>query len=311
VTVDVTRDCTVLTPCDEGYFLIGQQPPFQFGVARYDNILWGDWYMIDYANDFAQGDTLVHVEAVNPADVIGRDTLNGTFYGRCALDWDKPWATPWFDLRETLPTTFATRFYQNDAFSGGTDLLVWRDSVLQLYLPDWAAYWYGSRYGDRDIDGFNCNIGPLWFPLSERQVVVFDEAENPETLCTISPCPEEDISFPFEAERVSIPSLDLTPQSGWLYMNLNQGTMLSQAWVTSVHSAEGRFSAGLPAIQLDNFCDNTSIVLGPTGPAYPASEWIYNWYTDEDCQGGVCEDAPANANREKVEKKLQKFTGGN
>lgn len=289
VTVDVTNDCTLLRPCEEGYFHVGGV--IGAGIGEYANILWGDWYMIDYAQNFAQGDTLVHVEAVDPADVIGQDTLNGTFYGRCEVSLSTPDLIPWADLRETLPTTFATRFYQNAAFTGGTDLLVWRDSVIQHLISELYP-----EYGDRGPEGFDCNIGPLWFPLSQRQTVTFDEAENPEALCTISPCPAEDILFPAEAQRVSVVDLDVTPDSGWMYLNLNQGpfefetgptTLLSQAWVTSVHSADGRFSAGLPAIQLDNFCDNSSIVIGPTGPEFPAQDVVWNYFTSYYYNGTV------------------------
>ena len=317
VTVDVTNDCTLRRPCEDGYFFTNAGGPYT-GVGEFDNILWGDWYMIDYANDFAQGDNLVHVEAVDPLDLVGQDFLNGTFYGRCGWDLDIPTAfdSPWNDLRETLPTTFSTRFYQNAAFDGGTDLLVWRDSVIQLFLPDYLEIVLGSNYGDLGPEGFNCNIGPLWFPLSQRQTVTFDEAENPEALCTISPCPEEDILFPAEAQRVSIPNLDVTPESGWIYMNLNQGpyagetgtvSVLSQAWVTSVHSAEGRFSAGLPAIQMDNFCDNRSITLGPSGPDFPASDNVYNYFTSGYYDGLGAQQERATDSHPYAAKKAAKF----
>jgi len=312
VTVDVVNNCTLLRPCEDGYFWSSAAPGYDQGVGEFDNILWGDWYMIDYANNFAQGDTLVHVEAVDPADTLGQDYLNGTFYGRCNVSIATPGANPWFDLRETLPTTFATRFYQNDAFDGGTDLLVWRDSVIQNLVAELYP-----QYGDQGPTGFNCNIGPLWFPLSQRQTVTFDEQENPEALCTISPCPEEDILFPAEAMRVSIPDLDVVPQSGWLYLNLNQGpfdfeigptTVLSQAWVTSVHSAAGRFSAGLSAIQLDNFCDNTSVVIGPYGD-YPQLDTVWNYFTSY--YYGAFPKTPSAGSGDWVRHKVQNATGGN
>ncbi len=266
VTVDLVNDCTLLRPCELGYF--NSVAGSYTGVGEYDNILWGDWYIIDYANNFAQGDTLVHVEAANPADIVGIATLNGSFWGRCDIQYGGPWD----DLRETLPTTFATRFYQNAAFDGGTDLLVWRDSMIQI------AAMGGSDFGPA---GFSCSSGPNWFPLTQRQTVVFDEQENPETVCTISPCPEADILFPFEAQRVSIPDLEVVPESGWIYLNLNLVDFflcggepcvgVAQNWVTAIHSAEGRFSAGLPAIQLDNFCDNSSVVIGPY-PDFPQND---------------------------------------
>jgi hypothetical protein len=46
--------------------------------------------------------------------------------------------------------------------------------------------------------------------------------------------------------------------------------------VTAVHNAEGRFSAGLPAVQLDSMCDFSSILLGPSGPDFPAEEETYS-----------------------------------
>ena len=297
VTADIVVDCTLKTPCDDGYFTI--TPATQELIGGYGNALWGDWYMIDYANDFAQGDTLVHVEAgllriipppqgvLTPAqnlaavraeiagrapdatDAIGFGFGGATFWGRCATVFDEDKVV--VDFREPLGTTYAARFYQNAAFSGGTDYLVWRDSLFNVY------------FGDED--GFSCSSGPDWFPLNERQVVFFDEQENPETACTISPCPEQDILFPLEAQRVSIEDIDVTPESGWTYMNLNQvwiinpfglTTVAAQGWVTAVHSAEGRFSAGLPAVQLDSMCDFSSVTLGPSGPDFPAEEETYS-----------------------------------
>ncbi len=302
VTVDNVLDCTILTPCDPGYFVI--TPATDELIGFYLNALWGDWYMIDYANNFAQGDTLVHVEALGligivtgdaptpaenlqralaaraPTGIIDGDVGFGeggaTFWGRCATIAHQDERAV-LDFREPLGTTYAARFYQNAAFSGGTDYLVWRDAL------------FNHAFGEED--GFSCASGPDWFPLNERQVVFFDEQENPESACTVSPCPEQDILFPLEAQRVAIADVDVTPQSGWTYMNLNQvwnidgpATVAAQGWVTAVHSAEGRFSAGLPAVQLDSMCDFSSVVLGPAGPEFPAEEetwspFYFGFYT--------------------------------
>ncbi len=255
--------------------------------------------MIDYANDFAQGDTLVHVESSprvaaralwrhrprsSHADAGGepgsvrspraRPRASGADSASVPAarpsgavarrSFDRRTGSS-LDFREPLATTFAARFYQNAAFTGGTDYLVWRDSLFNVY------------FGDED--GFSCSAGPGWFPLNERQVVFFDEQENPETACTISPCPEEDILFPLETQRVSIGDLDVTPESGWTYMNLNQVWCVIDGGRRAVRGAgvgdggaraEGRFSAGLPAVQLDSMCDFSSVILGPTGPDFPA-----------------------------------------
>jgi len=224
-------------------------------------------------------------QAADAPDATGFGRGGATFWGRCATVFDGGLEAGRIavDFREPLATTFAARFYQNAAFTGGTDYLVWRDSLFNVL------------FGEED--GFSCDDGPRWFPLNERQVVFFDEQENPETACTISPCPEQDILFPLEAQRVSIEDIDVTPESGWTYMNLNQiwnvapiGAVqfAAQAWVTAVHSAEGRFSAGLPAVQLDSMCDFSSVILGPAGPDYPAEEETYSpFYWGSFTYGGV------------------------
>jgi hypothetical protein len=237
--------------------------------------------MIDYVQNFAQGDTLVHIEAfegfaiILPPPSVGEGPNpfaqifpGGTFWQRCELADGALGPFPFYDLREPLASTFATRFYQNAAFEGGTDLLVWRGSYSNVLLGE--------------EDGFSCNAGPSFF-FNEHQTVAFDEQENPEALCTVSPCPEADIVFPYEAQRVSVTDLQVVPDSGWLYLNLNQVRPIpappagavapypvsGQAWVVAVHSAEGRFSAGLPAIQLDSTCDRLSVIIGPSGPQFP------------------------------------------
>jgi hypothetical protein len=299
ITVDVTNDCTLLRPCDAGYFRPG--PNGQ--VGEYDNIIWGDWYMINYENFQAEGDTLVHIEAVSPLDRLGLADLDrGSFYNRCIFDGaeggvisgDFPITLPYFDNREPLATTFATRFYQNAAFDGGTNLLVWRDSQYNVG--------HVSSIGDEGESGFDCNIGPVWYPLTEHQVVAFDEEENTEiTICPISPCPGNNISslFKIEAQRFDVADLSLSFESGWLYLNLNQETgnfffhgyyygygappYLAQAWVQSVHSAEGRYSVGLPAIQLDSFCDGTSVTIGVPDDGFPVVQTppdiFYSYYS--------------------------------
>jgi hypothetical protein len=119
-----------------------------------------------------------------------------------------------------------------------------------------------------------------WFPLSQTQVVGFDEAENPEELCfvgdVISPVlGGVETCFPLEAQRVSVSggsaiSAPLAPSApfGWLFLNLNHSLAagdpfpgVAQSWVTTVMSADGRFSVGFDAIQLDSACEPLSIIL--------------------------------------------------
>ena len=64
ITVDVVRDCSgteLRTPLDGSeYFRDGGA-----GLATNDNVLWGDWFLVDPSNDFAQGEKLVTLVAVS------------------------------------------------------------------------------------------------------------------------------------------------------------------------------------------------------------------------------------------------------
>jgi hypothetical protein len=253
ITVDTVNSCNLLFPPDPGYFGGG-------GVATSQNVLWGDYFYVDSANNFAQGDNLVHLEACIPGNGFIGYVGNGagqcpfapgdyTFYGRYVAGLGS-------DQRESLATTFASRYLNGGAFSGGTDLVVWRDPKTTPTGPNGP---------------FVCGLpGPSWFPLVQADVVAFDEQENPSDQCFqadnfppaiggVLPC------FPLAAQRVStqggnVIATDMTIPFpfGWLFLNLNTTVAgglfnpTAQAWVTPVMSAAGRFSVGFPAAQLDN-----------------------------------------------------------
>lgn len=281
VTVDHVVNCTTLSPCDVGYFSNLTGTPGT-GVAGYANVLWGEWYAVNYAQNFMQGDTLVHLEAASPSDTLGISLISdGTFWNRCSNDWFFPGGaiTPHPDLRESLGTTYASQFYTQ--FGAPTTYMVWKDSQW----PEPTNQGYPGLGGFPP--GFDCDAGPVWFPLPESQIVFFNEREDPVVPdpCRISPCPPVFlVQFPIEAQAVTISQLGVptatTHPSGWMYANLNQdfglsAVVLAQAWVQSVHSAFGLFSAGLNAIQLDNFCDQSSIILSATAAA---PECAVNWF---------------------------------
>jgi hypothetical protein len=230
VTVDTVNNCSTNFPQDVGYFINGGQ-----GTATNQNVLWGDYFYVNPAENFAQGETLVHIEA----DALTLGATEYTFYYRYSLGGDN---------REGLGNVFAVRYLNGGVFNGGTDLLTWRDSK-------------------RSINPFSCAlVAPSPYPLGQNQVVVFDEEENFETPegCQISPCPPGDtiIPFPWEAQRTSVGSsaLPATPDFGWIFLNLNSvvaGSQvpfepLMQNWVSVVMDAEGRFSVGFDAMQLGN-----------------------------------------------------------
>jgi hypothetical protein len=248
-TVDTVTQCNLEFPSSAGYFT---------GVADFRNILWGDYFYVDNANNFAQGETLVHIEACSiPSVGQGADdcpfiTGDYTFYGRYV-------AGAGTDQREPLASNFATRFLNGGGFDGGTDLIVWRDNTLPL-----GALTH------------SCVTGRFsWVPLNQADVVAFDEVENPQDLCfqgdnVSPPTGGAETCFPVEAQRVNLILSNVpfgaTPAPsatfGWMFLNLNTtvaGSVFpgrAQAWVTTVMSAEGRYSVGYDAIKLDTMCDN-------------------------------------------------------
>ncbi len=249
-TVDDVNSCSLLFPSSTGYFVSGGA-----GIGDNDNVLWGDYFYVNLAQNFAQGETLVHIEA----DATLFNTPGEyTFYGRYVTGTAA-------DNREPLATTFAARYLNGGGFTGGTDLLVWRDSK---FLP-----------------GGSCTTGPSYTALFEQQVVVFDELENPLTVVTGGPSgeplPGARCTFCDEAQRVVVGGevLATNAEFGWVYLNLNHATTrdatlgpgyvnIAQAWVTAVMDAEGRFSVGFDAIQLDNA--NTTAT--PGGVVLPVSQ---------------------------------------
>jgi len=247
VTVDTVNNCTLRFPGDAGYFASGGT-----GDATNQNVLWGDYFYVNSGENFAQGETLVHVEAsaTNPETSVAGQY---TFYGRY-VNWTAA------DNREPLSTNFAARYINGGAFTGGTDYIVWRDSKV-------------------DQNAFKCGTLPAWYPLGEEQIVIFDEQETPElqTVPPFSPPPPGDflIPFPAESQRTAVDGEDF-PVSfdfGWIFMNLNttvaaagsnppEDPAAAQAWVTVVMDASGRFSVGYDAIQLDSACTASHALIG-------------------------------------------------
>jgi hypothetical protein len=270
ITVDTVNNCTLRFPGDPGYF-----GPGGSGDATNQNVLWGDYFYINTGENFAQGETLVHIEAspgvgVNalqgtyPAPGSPETTIAGqyTFYGRYTL----PVAFNAADNREPLSTNFAARYVTGGDFNGGTSLLCWRDSKVNQ-----KAFACPAASGVR----------PPWFPLSQEGVVIFDEEENPNIPTTppVSPPPPTTVNLicPAEAQRTRVggSSFPVPFEFGWLYLNLNllpgqagvpalptEDPRAAQAWVTVEMDAQGRFSVGYDAVQLDSACHAVHFIPG-------------------------------------------------
>ena len=242
ITADTVNNCTLRFPGDTGYFAAGGT-----GDVTDQNVLWGDYAIVNTTQSFAEGGTLVHIEAdaTNPAtSTSGRYTFYGRYDGFTAVD-----------NREPLATTFAVRYLNGGTFSGGTSYLVWRDSKVAQ-----QAFTCPAASGN-----------PLWYPLGQEGVVAFDEQEHPSIPQTVpvSPVPHTTIvPFPAETQRVHVGGATLqTPFNfGWFFLDLNFNDTVAapgvppvdpaaqQAFVTAVLEANGKFAVGIEAIRLDSAC---------------------------------------------------------
>jgi hypothetical protein len=266
ITMDSVNSCSIHFPGDAGYFVSGGT-----GIANDFNVLWGDWFIVNAGQNFAEGGDLVHIEA-DPTNPETTTTGNYTFYGR----YDSFSAA---DNREPLADTFATRYLQGGTFSSGTSLLVWRDAK-QSQGPFTCPATTGR---------------PIWYPLGQQAIVIFDEQETPSVPQTFpfSPQPPGQTITPFPAETqrtvVGGAAFPVPFNFGWLYLDLktavtgaptappndtpndiiNGNHISTQAWVVATYSSNGRFAVGVDAIQLDSACaagSFTDVVTGTNGP---------------------------------------------
>jgi hypothetical protein len=215
-TVDVVRRCSTLTPADAAYYGTG-------GVIGDDNVLWGEFFLIDPAQSYAQGENLVRIESA-PGRFVQNDR---TFYGRFVQDSG-------IDGREPLPVRWGGRFIRRGLFDGGTDMIVWRQNT-QRSTP------------------FSCASVPSTANLPIAFYGVFDEEEEFDTVgCFFDPCLPF-TPFPAETGRYSL-AAGATPvpfDFGWLLLDLQPS---DQAWVGSISSAQGQFSVGLNATPMTSSC---------------------------------------------------------
>jgi hypothetical protein len=233
VTVDTVRDCTLKIPSDPGYF-----GPEGDGVATNQNVLWGDYIYVDPASKYSDGENLVRVKAFPGAFQPGDLTFYGRYVGMSGAD-----------ARQPLATTWGSRYVNGGAFSGGTDVVAWRDS-------------------GRIVRPFPCGTRPAGFPLNLTREVTFDEEEQAVVLGTGPSIPaplSDDLVFPAEANRVHIdgPALPVPFNFGWLYFDLNAPNPatvpghrgeIRQSWVATTLKAQGQYSAGFSATPFDSAC---------------------------------------------------------
>ena len=243
-TIDVVGNCFFSQPNEPAYFTTD---------IRYDNVLTGEYQQIDLATQSAQINPLVHIRAMNEggtpqarnANPGQYKTFDRTFYDRYA-------PAGFSDARQPLPSTFAARWIQGGLLGYETSYKIWREGTTGA----------GAVCADYDE---NAN-------LPVREVVVFDEAENP--VAGTLTLPETSLLAMNDA---AMPQPFNGATAGWTYLNLDTVAgdgEATQNWVVvSMQSPQG-YAGDFDATALGNGCTPetaTSEVSGGGAPIGPAN----------------------------------------
>ncbi len=227
LTADVVGECgSGLFPSDPGYFGPG-------GIARHDNVLWGDYIYVDPGNDFAQSDSLVRLESDPEAFGAG----DRTFYGRY-VGFDGS------DGREPLPSAWALRSIAvgRDA---EFDIVAWRE-VPAPALP------------------FPCGEPPAGSFPPIQQILVFDEEENVLDPRWLPVSPPVFLQAPAASRQGSW----FAEPAGWWYADLDRSVIdPAQGYVTALFGAESRYSVAVGGTPMGPGCGPQGCDLGFEAPA--------------------------------------------
>jgi hypothetical protein len=157
VTINTVNNCTFRKPNEIGYFSAGGT-----GDATNQNILLGDYTLIDVSQNVMNMDNAVHIEA-DAANPLTSTPGNYTFYGR-----NVAWTAA--DNREPLATNWRLQGETNN-----TNAVIWRDPKV---TPN----------------SFVCaSQRPSWAPLNQEQIAFFEPSSIP---TRIPPSPTIQDPFP-------------------------------------------------------------------------------------------------------------------
>jgi hypothetical protein len=226
VTIDVAQGCSATRPypTNNGYFIAGGT-----GIASNENLLLGDFFYVDGAQNYAQGNEAVPIVA----DAARFGGWHSTFYGA----WTGHTGD---DARAPLGTRYRARYMNGGAFSGGTDFIVWAEPSYSTPQP--------VRCGEREDSVDRCQL---------LRLIVFNEEAVLENVIYDDVVPEV-------AARRSVGSEELPAISPFGTIDVENliqpcpfpgASIPLQSWVMPLSSASGRFSVGLNASRTgDELC---------------------------------------------------------
>jgi hypothetical protein len=237
-TIDVASVCGTQLPSDPAYFTGA-------GEALFDNVLIGDYQQVNAAQNYAQGNPMVHIRAIpeggTPEDAIATN-FDRTFYSRYQAA-----ATPTADRRQPLPSAFAARWIEGGTGAFETFYKIWRE---------------GDVTGLAGCTGADAVAGNV---TQVTEFVTFDEEEN-----AVGAAPEEGPVSPPITNEFTLPETSLAEMgdgetfpefedeiAGWIYMNLDNDAddgIASQNWVVVSMRAQGTYSVDFDAAWLGNGC---------------------------------------------------------
>jgi hypothetical protein len=234
VTIDVSSICGTALPSDAEYYR----------ELLYDNVLMGDYQLVDSENHSARGGPMVHIRAIpeggTPEERAAAPETYGnnfprTFYGRYQHGTPR-------DGRQPLPSQFAAQWTSGGSNQFTTSYSIWREGAA--------------------IPGFSCGEHVRNAEIPVAEIVRFDEDENPTVLADPGCC-----GLPFDTllpalAHVSVDDDQAFPPAvdgataGWMFTNLDdpRAPHATQAWVIATRSAQGTFSVSGDVVALGNGC---------------------------------------------------------
>ena len=147
-----------------------------------------------------------------------------------------------------------------------------RSSPLRTSTNGCRVCWRDSKV----VQGpFTCpatsGVRPVWYPLGQEGLVIFDEQEHPTVQGRVpfSPQPIQPglLPCPAETQRTHVggASLPVSFNFGWIFLDLNTTVAAAganppidpaaaQAYVVYELESNGHFAVGIDAIKLDSAC---------------------------------------------------------